>query len=130
MAVEECLGIAGAPEAVTGSRQLLSQRPEVVDFAIEADDVAAAGRRHGLGRSLAEVDYGQPAMTEGYPRGMITHGLFAVWAAIGQVRAIASAAAARSSPWSMSSGRGRLLSRTCRHLARHGLELTGRSRGR
>src|SRR5581483_11948157 len=50
-----------AAEALAFRLELVAQLPEVVDLAVEHDDVAAVGRMHRLVAGLREVDDGEPA---------------------------------------------------------------------
>jgi hypothetical protein len=53
-----------ATEAASQGFQLRPQFLEVIDLAVEGDDEAATGRRHGLMPRLADIDDRQPAMAE------------------------------------------------------------------
>jgi hypothetical protein len=59
---------------MTMTPQLVSKLVVVVDLAIEAQDVPAGRRFHGLVSLMAEVDDGEPAMTERHTgRGITPH---------------------------------------------------------
>ena len=62
--IENDLAVRMAPEAMAARFELRSKLQEVVDFAVEREPDLTVGRRHRLGAGLAQVDDGQPAMTQ------------------------------------------------------------------
>ena len=59
------VGMIGA-KSMSGRNELGPQTKVVIDFTIEGDDDASVFIRHGLIGRSADVDDGQPAMTQAY----------------------------------------------------------------
>ena len=64
---EQHLGIATGGERVPERLQLRTQRPEVVDLAVEHDGQLAGGVQHRLVSGRAQVDHRQAPVGEGDP---------------------------------------------------------------
>ena len=64
---QQHFGIRTGAEHNPLGRQLAAQFPEVVDFAVEDDDVAPAGRAHRLVGPLVEIENRQAAMAQPDP---------------------------------------------------------------
>ena len=78
------LGVRAAPEAVAQRFQFPAQVRMVVDLAVEDQDVAAVGRKHGLRAQGRKFQHGQPPMPQGQAGVRLGPDALPVRAAMGQ----------------------------------------------
>ncbi len=84
--LDDDLRIGVAPEAAAERFKLGPELRRAIDLAVIGDDIAAAGRRHGLRAGGRKIDDGKPRMAEGDARVGIDEHAARIGAAMGELR--------------------------------------------
>ena len=79
---QQHFGITAGPQSDTGPLQLIPQAAIIINLTVETDGVAAVGRRHGLMRSVRQIDNRQPRVTQRETGGFVEMTAFIVRAAM------------------------------------------------